>query len=63
MGWGGGRTQRVREKKKKGSAKPGVTNLLPGNLQRGRNFGREPRTLVPSVGVYLLQQGEIKGEQ
>lgn len=32
-------------------------------MQRGRDFGRGPRTLVPRLGVYLLQQGEIKREQ
>jgi len=32
-------------------------------LHRGRDFGRGPKALVPSVGVSLLQQREIKGEQ
>lgn len=36
-------------KGKKGSAKAGVTKPLPGYLQRGRDFGRGPRTLGPAL--------------
>lgn len=55
LGWGGwkdssreGRIEIRKEKRtgKKGSAKAGVAGFLPGNLQRGRDFGRGPRALV-----------------
>lgn len=46
----------LQRKGKTGSAKAGVTNPLPGYLQRGRDFGRGPRTLGPCIGVYCSEE-------
>lgn len=50
------RGELLQRKGKKGSAKAGVTNPLLGYLQRGRDFGRGPRTLGPCTGVYCSKE-------